>query len=135
MSWDGLGSFDFVAWVIGVSQWVWGFWQTKFLLAQIGLNFVLAVAVTIRTGEFVLARTAEVLYRKVLPYLLIFAFLAAFGNAINLEWLTTASWLLLVASLTSDMLDNLRKLGVPIPEGLTKARLENGTFTARIVED
>jgi hypothetical protein len=106
--------------VLAWLAWLWAFPQAKIMLTHIGVNLVVAVAATLYTKTFILAKFGEFLYRKVLPYLLVFAFCAAFGQAAGLEWLGTAAWVGLEAMLVGDLTDNLRKLGLPIPDLLTK---------------
>ena len=103
---------------------IWAYPEAKLLITQIVINFVVAVAATLKSGEFVLAKTAEVLYRKVLPNLLVFGVFALAGGASGYPGLATAAWLALEASLLGDLLDNLAKLGLSLPDGATKVRLE-----------
>jgi len=112
------------AWLLNALAWIWSFWQTRFLLAHIGANVVVATSVSIYTKEFVLAKSGTFLYRKVLPFLLIYGFCAAFATAAQLEWLMLAAWAALELILLGDLADNLSKLGIKIPDGLTKNRLE-----------
>ena len=112
------------AWLLNFFVWIWSFWQTQFLLAHIGANVVVAVAVSIYTGQFVLAKTGEFLYKKVLPFVLVFAFCAALGEAAGLQWLMVAAWAGLELMLFGDLADNLSKLGIKIPDSLTKNRLD-----------
>lgn len=104
-------------------RWLWSQWQVKVLVAHVLVNVVLAVAVSVRTGEFVLAKAATFLWRKVLPLVLVYGAFAFAGDALGLGGVAVATWALLETVLLGDMMDNLRKLGVPVPEGLTKARL------------
>lgn len=103
--------------------WLWDQWQVKVLVAHIAINVIVAVAASIRCNEFVLAKTGEFLYRKVLPLVLTYAAFAFFGDAIDYGGVATAAWLLLTTILLGDLMDNLAKLGLPLPEGLTKTRL------------
>ena len=102
------------------AAWLWSFWQVKFLLGHIALNLVVAIAASIRTGDFVLARTGEFLYKKVLPFLFVYAIFAIFGDATGFGAIQATAFAALEAMLAGDLLDNLYKLGVPIPPGLTK---------------
>lgn len=105
---------------LGFLAWIWSFWQVKFLLAHIGLNVVAAVAASIYGGEFLLGKLGEFLYKKVLPYVLIFAAFAGMGAAANLGALTNVAFVGLEAMLLADLLDNLKKMGLKIPDVLTK---------------
>ena len=39
--------------------WFWSLWQVKFILAHVGINTVVAIAATVYTGEFQLAKTSS----------------------------------------------------------------------------
>jgi len=110
-------------WLQEVALWLVGQWQVQTLAYMIAGNFVVAVAVSVATGEFRLGRLAEVLYRKVLPWLGVYAFFSLVGEAINLEWVATAAWGLLTGKLIGDLLDSLGQLGIfkeKIPAQLKK---------------
>lgn len=92
--------------------WLWAQWQTKTLVYLIGANFAVAVAVTMTTGEFLLGRLGEVLYKKVIPWLLVYGAFAFAGEALELNWVANAAFALITTTLTADLLDNLGKLGV-----------------------
>lgn len=109
--------------LLAVLMWLWAFWQVKFILAHVGINVTAAVAATIYSGEFVLAKTGEFLYRKALPFVLLFGVAAALGEAADLGWLSIAAWAALELILLGDLADNLARLGLSLPEGLTKKRL------------
>ena len=111
--------------------WLWSQWQTQVLVGHIAANVVVAVAVSIATKTFILAKTGEFLYRKVLPLVLVYAVFAFVGESLQLVWVATAAWLMLETALLGDLLDNLKKLGVTnggprilsaIPSSLTKER-------------
>lgn len=106
--------------VIEALQWLWAMWQVKFLISHIAINTVAAIAVSIYTSEFRLGKLGEFLYRKLIPYILIFAAVAALGEAANLAPLADIVWLSLEAQLLADLLDNLKKIGIEIPDWLTK---------------
>ena len=103
-----------------IFAWLWSFDQVKFLLAHIGLNVVVAIAASIRADTFLLARVGEFLWRKVLPYLGVYAVGAFLGEAAGLGVITTTAFLALETVLAADLLDNLNVLGLPVPARLTK---------------
>lgn len=111
--------------VVAFLQWVWSFPELKFMLCHIVVNFVVAVAATIVSKEFVLARLAEFLYRKILPYFLVYAVFRFFGEAIGFGSLAYAVFVIIEGALVGDLLDNLSKLGIKIPRAFTKEREEN----------
>ena len=116
--------------VIALGEWVWSFWQVKFLLAHIALNVVAAVAAGIYTKTFLLGKLGEFLYRKVLPSVLLFGAFAAFGQATKLEAMTMIAFAGIEAMLAADLLDNIKKVGLSlksnggggfdVPRSLTK---------------
>ncbi len=102
--------------------WLWSQWQTQWLIYTILASVIVAVAASLRTGTFYLAKLPEFLWRKILPLTAVYATFAAVGKSIQLEWIATAAWALLEAELVASILDNLKKLGIePIPTSLTKA--------------
>lgn len=112
-------------WVQDAALWLWSQWQVKVLLLHILSNVVVAVAATIRTQEFVLGLVPEFLYRKILPYVLVYGVFALAGASIGMDEMATAVWALLELTLLNDTLDNLKKLGIErVPAALTKERLD-----------
>jgi phage-related holin len=103
--------------------WLWSLWYVKVLVLHVIVNVIVAVMAGIRTEKFVLAKLWEFLYRKVLPLVGVFAVFTAFGESINQPAIAPVVWILIETMLVSDLLDNLKKMGVPIPNGLTKVRL------------
>ena len=106
--------------IVAILAWLWSFGEVKFLTAHIGLNVAVAVAASIYANEFLLGKLGEFLYRKVLPYLLVFGAFAALGDAASLSGISWVAFAGLEAMLLADLLDNLKKLGLPIPAGLRK---------------
>ena len=118
--------------------WLWAQWQTQVLVYHILVNFVVAGAASIHTGEFVLAKLPEFLYKKILPYVMVYGAFAFAGDAIGQGVIATGVWGLITAALVGDLMDNLKRFGLPIPAALTKERLsgyllvpesEDGGFT------
>lgn len=116
--------------VAGFLELVWQQPEVKFLLAFIMLNVVVALAATLKTGEFQLQKIGEFLVRKIAPYVLVYGALkAAIGmltpdqqaaTGISQVFLT-AVWGAIVLSLTGDMLPNLfTLLGLTLPGPLAK---------------
>lgn len=103
--------------------WLWGLWYVKVLVLHVIVNVVVAVMAGIRSGNFVLAKLWQFLWKKVMPLVGTFAVFTAFGESINQPAIAPVVWILIETMLVSDLLDNLKKMGVPIPDGLTKVRL------------
>lgn len=121
--------------VIKFLEWLWGFWQVPFLVCHIALNVVVAVSASVYTGEFCLGKTGEFLYRKVVPYIMLFAAFAGLGEAANLGAITGTAFVALEGMLFADLLDNLKKLGLPIPDFLTKPPDFIDLGTLRVSDD
>jgi hypothetical protein len=96
--------------------------EIRWLLAHIAVNVIVALAVSIYTAEFCLGKTGEFLYRKVLPYTLIYAAFAIFGDALDMRGIAVAAFIGIETFLWSDLLDNLQKVGLKIPDALTKSQ-------------
>ena len=97
---------------IAALAWVWSFGEVKFMLGHIGINVVAAVAAGIYTKTFLLGKLGEFLYRKVLPYILLYAAFAAFGEAANLGAMRGVAFAGIEAMLVADLLDNIKKVGM-----------------------
>ncbi len=107
-----------LAWLADLVVMIWAIWEVKFTVYHILLNLAVALAAAIRTNTFELAKIAEFFYRKLLPYLIVFAVASAASSALSIGWLVTISWALVELALTGDMVDNLKKLGIPIPDDI-----------------
>jgi len=105
-----------IAWLIDLVILIWAIWEVQFTVYHILLNLAVALAAAIRTNTFEFAKMAEFLYRKLLPYLIVFITASAVSGALSIGWLVTVLWALIELSLLGDMVENLKKLGVPIPD-------------------
>lgn len=94
---------------------LWSLGGVKALVAQIGLNVILAVAAAIKTDSFDLSKIGEFLYRKVAPYLLVYVAAKALGLSAGVEWLAPATYAVLAATLLGDLLENVENLGIELP--------------------
>lgn len=100
--------------------WLWGQWQTQVLVYHILLNVVVALSASIYTKEFLMARIPEFLYRKILPYVLMYGAFSFAGEAIGQGAVATSVWGLITAALLADLFDNLKKFGLDfIPRSMT----------------
>ncbi len=110
-------------WLEGVVLFLWSQWQVKVLVCHIAANVVVALAATIRSGDFILGKIPQFLYKKILPLTLVYGVFAVVGETLKMPGISTAVWGLLELSLTNDTLDNLKLLGLEkIPPALTKER-------------
>jgi hypothetical protein len=100
--------------------WLWSQWQTQVLTYHILINVVLAVAASIYTKEFLLDKVPEFLYRKILPFVMVYGVFAFAGEAIGQAGVAGLAWALLEGKLLADSLDNLKKFGLDfIPRSVT----------------
>jgi phage-related holin len=99
---------------------LWQQWEVKALLSQILLNFIVAVAVSVRTHDFQLAKFGEFLYKKVLPVLAVYAVARVAGDGLGIAGLAETTWGILAVTLLGDLTDNLAKLGITLPDTLKK---------------
>lgn len=106
--------------VVGFFALMWSYAVVKFLVAHIAFNVLVAIATSIYTNTFCLGKTGEFLYRKLLPYLIVFGGGAALGEAANLTEITVVTFIGIELMLFADLADNLKKLGIPIPDSFTK---------------
>lgn len=89
------------------------------ILALIIANFITGIAVSIKNKNFNLKEAGQFLYERVLPYVV-----GYFGVGViatidsGWEWAVPATWVIILATLTGAILQNLKELGVAIPEQL-----------------
>ena len=108
-------SFDWlVKQILDAMAWVWALPELKFMLSHIAINVVAAVAVGIYTRTFLLGKLGEFLYRKVLPYTLLYGAFAIFGEASGLSGMRIIAFAAIEAMLLADLLDNVKKIGMHI---------------------
>jgi hypothetical protein len=94
--------------------------QLKFLAGFIGFNLVIAVAAGIKTSNFQLAKLGEFLYKKLLPFLLLYITASLLGNLIGFGELANTAFVALLAILTADLTDSLAQFGIKLPDFLVK---------------
>ena len=103
-----------------ILSWLWTFDGIKVIVCHTAINFVVAIATALYVKDFDFRRVAEWLYTKLLPYVMIYGAVKMLGVEAGLEWLALPVWALIETTLTGDLVDNLGKLGVPIPEQLAR---------------
>ena len=99
---------------------LWAMVSVQFIVYHVLLNVGVALAAAIRTGEFKFYRVWEFLYRKLLPFVLVYAVARGLGETANQGWLAVAVLGLIEMALAADLVENLSRLGVPIPEAVLK---------------
>ena len=99
---------------------LWMMSAVQFIVYHVLLNLGVALAAAIRTGEFKFYRVWEFLYRKLLPFVLVYGFARGLGETANRGWLAVAVLGLIEMALAADLVENLSRLGVPIPDAILK---------------
>jgi len=97
---------------------LWAMVSVQFIVYHVLLNLGVALAAAIRTGEFKFYRVWEFLYRKLLPFVLVYGVARGLGETANQGWLAVAVMGLIEMSLAADLVENLARLGVPIPDAI-----------------
>jgi phage-related holin len=100
------------------------------LVLLILANFVLGIAVSIKTGTFNLRDAGTFLYTRVLPYVVGYmgvGLIATFDN--TWAWAVTATWGVIDATLAGSILQNLQDLGLPVPSMLAGGKSPKSTST------
>src|SRR3989344_2319211 len=95
--------------------------EIQMIVLLIGIDVILGIIAALMKKEFVLGKVAGFMKKGVLVYVFGFAVISAVGEGLpSLSIIVTmASWLILLA-LIGSILDNLGRLGLPIPKILRK---------------
>ena len=88
----------------------WGIGEVQFIAGHVALNFAVALAVAITLGEFELAKFGEFLYKKLLPFVLVYIAFRALGDYSNMTALAPAVFGLIELTLITDLTDSLSKI-------------------------
>lgn len=95
--------------------------QIQTIIYLIMADLVLGIAASLLKKEFVLGKVAGFMKRGVIKYILGFAVLSLAGSALpSIAWAVTIAYVLIILSLVGSILDNLGKLGLPIPKIIRK---------------
>ena len=116
----GLAPGDLLGEVVRLFHWLVGIPEVKFIGGHVLLNVLVAVAAAIAAGEFKLHRLAEFLWRKLTPYVLVYAAARLFGEATGLAAVAPSVFALIEAALLSDLVENLERLGLRLPEPVSR---------------
>ncbi|MFH1423556.1 MAG: phage holin family protein [Candidatus Nealsonbacteria bacterium] len=95
--------------------------QVQMIVTLIGVDVVLGIIVALIKKTFVLGKVAGFMKRGVLVYVFGFAVISAVGSALpSLSIMVTLAYWLILLALAGSILDNLGKLGLPVPKILRK---------------
>ncbi len=93
----------------------------KIIVVLIGIDVILGVIGAFLKKEFVLGKLAGFMKKSVLSYVLGFVVLVMVGQALpSLGIVVKIAYWLIVLALIGSILNNLGKMGVPIPKMLKK---------------
>ena len=93
----------------------------QIIVILIAIDVVLGIVAAFLKKEFVLGKVGGFMKRGVLKYVLGFALIELVGLAQpSLSLVVSAVFILVVAALLGSILDNLAKLGLPVPKILRK---------------
>jgi hypothetical protein len=104
---------------------VWALPEVKFIVAHIAVNFVAAVAVTIYTEQFILNKFGQFLWKKLIPFVLLYAVFRLFGDYIQMPGIAVAVLAIIEVTLITDLTDNLSR--IPALAGVIPAILKKPT--------
>lgn len=101
-----------------IALWLWSLDGVKFIVGHTLVNVAVAISAAVRdeSDGFQFARLLDFLGKKLTPYVLVFGVAQWQGADAGLDWLAPAAWVLIEVTLTADLADNLKRLGVPVPE-------------------
>jgi phage-related holin len=95
--------------------------QVQVIIVLVAIDVVLGVVAAFIKKEFVLGKVAGFMQKGVVSFAFGFAVLAAIGQAFpSLAFAITVAYWLVVLALLGSILDNLAKLGIPMPRILRK---------------
>lgn len=90
------------------------------LMALIIANFVTGIAVAIKSQTFALKKMGEFLYTRILPFIVAYLGIGVVALIDNSwAWAATAVWAVILATLVGAILQNLKELGIKIPDILS----------------
>lgn len=94
--------------------------QIQMIVILVAVDVVLGIVVAFMKKDFILGKAAGFM-EKVLYYVFGFAVLTAVGQAFSsLAMVVAVAYWLVILALVGSILDNLSKIGVPLPKILRK---------------
>jgi len=109
-------------------EFLWGVWSfdgVKVIVAHVAINLVVAVAAAMKAGTFELGKIGEFLWKKLAPYVMVYFAVKVAGLAAGLDALAAVAWAAIEATLLGDLMDNLVKLGLTMPEPIARLVVKN----------
>lgn len=95
--------------------------QIQMIVILIAVDVVLGILAALSKKDFVLGKLAGFMVKPVLGYVLGFVVLVMVGQALpGLAIVVTMAYFLIILALIGSILDNLGKIGLPMPKILRK---------------
>jgi len=95
--------------------------EIQMIVLLIGIDVILGIIAALMKKEFVLGKVAGFMKKGVLVYVFGFAVISAVGEVLpSLSIIVTMAYWLILLALIGSILDNLGRLGLPIPKILRK---------------
>lgn len=95
--------------------------QMQWIVVLIAVDVLLGVVGALMKKEFVLGKVGGFMKKAVLPYVLGFGVLVTVANGLpSLSIVVKAAYILVILALLGSILNNLKKLGLPVPKILGK---------------
>ncbi len=95
--------------------------QVQMIVILIAVDVVLGIIAALLKKEFVLGKLAGFMKKGILVYVFGFSVLLAVTRVVpSLALVATVSYWLIILALIGSILDNLGKIGIPIPKILRK---------------
>lgn len=106
----------------------------KYIAVFTVVNLLVAMAAAVKNSNFQIQKVVEFLYKKLLPYVGIYIGVTLLGEGSGFGWLSAASVVAITTALGSDLMDSLKQLGLPIPDGLVKPETLGSIADKKFIE-
>ena len=102
---------------------IYGDDKLQYLGALVVANILLGTAASMKAGHFDLTLVASWLQTRVVPLMLAYGATAilALSNA-KLAYAEDAAWVVLTVMLVGKVLQNVKQLGIPLPDGIARTK-------------
>jgi len=95
--------------------------HVQLIVILVAIDVVLGIVAAFMKNDFVLGKLAGFMEKGIVFYTFGFAVLSAVGQAFpSLAMVVTVAYWLIILALAGSILDNLGKIGIPIPKVLRK---------------
>lgn len=111
---------EWIATLKGVAQMAWSYPGVQFITVGVILNLGLAWAAAVRNDNFTFREVGAFLHRQLLPYVGVYFIAALTTEGTEWGWIPAAVMVVITAAIGSRIVEHLRDLGIPIPDGVIK---------------